>query len=137
MADVTVQCRIERSSRLRLEKHEMGFITYTVEPGAGAVLILSVEERQPNTSVRLAKELVLEFVTMPPIGQRLDEKALNQALYKYGGPQLQFESERATGHIMITSLETDGSCHGTLDFTFVAPNIDLAEGRQARIAMQF
>lgn len=137
MADVTVQCRIELSSRLQLAKHEMGFTIYTLKPGAGAVLILSAEERLPNTSVRLAKELLLEFSSAPVLGQQIDEKALNRALYKYGGPQLQFESERASGRVMLTSLAADGSCHGAIDLTFVAPNVDVVEARQARIAVRF
>ena len=47
-----------------------------------------------------------------------------QALYKFGGPQLQFECRTAAGVLQISGLSAKGICHFHLKMVFTEPTMN-------------
>ena len=132
------ECRIEKNKSLDFSKHRRGFTTYSQKPSLNSVLILTAEESAENTSVRLARELVLELKSEPATNIPLSaDEWIVKGLYKFGGPQLQFESQKVSGSLILTSVASDGTCHGSLDLTFSDPEIDIANMQHASLKVQF
>jgi hypothetical protein len=135
---VTAECRYESDKSARLFQHRKGFTAYALEPGHHTVLMLNVDERVAGSSVRLGRELVVELKGVPPLMRNLDaETWLVQALYKFGGPELQFESRKASGTLQISSLTAQGVCHGHVKLTFTEPAIDKTSSGSAEVALAF
>ncbi len=122
---VGIHCRYERRSRVRLYKDHNGFIAYTVEPGEHVLLEMELDNQVAGTSIRLAHNLMLELKSLPQPPQTFHTMTdIVQALYKFGGPQLQFESRAAMGVLQITELTAKGICHGQLKIAFTEPTVD-------------
>jgi hypothetical protein len=134
----SVECSIETNKSLEFSKHSRGFTTYSLSDGANSVLILTYEETGEETSVRLARELVLEIAGKPPLERWFNTNgAVLGALYKFGTHVLQYESQKVSGELIINSISADGTAHGSLKLTFSEPGIDLAGMRQAALVTDF
>jgi len=121
----SIQCQYEKDKNIRFFKHRKGFTTYTLEPGSHIIFMLNIEEWIENTSIRLAKELVFELRDTPSLSESLVASSwINQALYKFGGSDLQFESQKFSGKINITDMQNKGNCHGSIQLIFTDPSID-------------
>lgn len=135
---VHVQCQFERHSRVRLYKDRNGFTAYRVEPGDHVLLELEFDHKVAGTSIRLAHNLMLELNSVPPPHQILNTATdIVQALYKFGGPQLQFESRTAAGVLQISGLSAEGLCHGRLKMVFTEPTRDQTGAGRAALDWVF
>lgn len=138
LSHLSVECQYQTNKTLRLFRHKRGFTAYTLEPGSQWILMLNMEEKVENTSIRLARELVLALRTAPPLHQALDAGGwIEQSLYKFGGPDLQFESQSISGVLEITELQENGVCHGKVRFVFKTPSIDRTGEGEAVLDVAF
>ncbi|GEM_PF-2359742 len=134
----SVQCHYERDRSIRFFKHRKGFTAYTLDHGIHTVFMLNVDEQVENTSIKLARELVFELRDTPPLSQSLTADSwVNSALYKFGGPDLQFESQTFSGTIEISEMKDNGDCHGLIHLKFTNPAIDRVGLNQADLDISF
>lgn len=134
----SVVCKYRRAQALRLIRHRRGFTAYSLEPGEQWILMLNADAKVDATSIRLARELVLALRGAPPLNTVLDASTwIEQALYKYGGPDLQYESKTVSGTLAIREMRPDGVCHGTVNLLFSSPTIDKAGAGEAVLSVEF
>ena len=134
----SVQCQYEKDKSIRFFKHRKGFTAYTLDHGTHTVFMLNIDEQVENTSIKLARELVFELRDTPPLSQSLTANSwINSALYKFGGSDLQFESQTFSGTIEISEMKDNGDCHGLIRLKFTNPAIDRAGLNQADLDISF
>lgn len=134
----TTQCKFENGKGIQVFRHRRGFLAYALTPEGGGVLMLNAEAISEIRSIRLAKELVLEFRGPPPLNVDLEsDKWVVRGVYKFGGPILQFESQEMKGVIKLTDVQEGGSCHGTLNLVFSNPTTNKTDSGQAILNIQF
>jgi len=130
---------VYKNQCLAFEMHRKGFIVYSLVQGDNTVLILEREENDPpGSSARLITELALELKGEPPLSETLESKDwIINALYRCGGPKIQFESTRCSGNIVLDSKSGDGKFHGKLSLIFFEPSIDLGKSKEASVRIAF
>lgn len=138
MSATATRCLYEQGKKVRLFPHRRGFTAYSLEQGSSTVLMLNVDETRPDSSVRYGRELVMELYDTPPLGQVLEvKKWAPVTLYKFGGPQIQFESLNASGTLLLSSLTANSMCHGQLHLFFTDPTIDKTNAGKVELKLSF
>ena len=138
LSDARFDVDAKGRARLEFTDHPKGFVDYSVLQGENVVLLMEREERRLGTTVALVTELVLEVKRDVPVGREVDAASwIVRALYRYGGPQLQFESTRFDGMMTVESKAEETTLHGRLSLRFFEPSIDLAHSGDARVDTPF
>lgn len=122
-------------SSLVFSKSSRGFQQYTLSPSNNIVLIYNREQTNKTAHIKLVTELALELKNGIPLNRVVSaEDWVISALYRYGGPRLQFESTHFRGSLSISSLSSEDRSSGDrLDLTFFDPSIDVAGVHEAPV----
>src|ERR1039458_3278983 len=125
-------------SSLVFSKSPRGFLQYSLKPSNNTVLIYNREQTNKAVHINLVTEMALEVKQGMPLNRVVRaEDWVASALYRYGGPRLQFESTHFRGTLSISSLSSqDRSSTDRLNLVFFDPSIDLAGVREAPVNIE-
>lgn len=134
--DVTARLHFERS--LRITPLKGAVLQWSLEPNTGSVLVVRQVRRKHETSIRFVSEIAMHLDTALPAGQRVRaEDVCRTCLLRQGAHQVQFQSTRCSGSLVLEPHGESVPPHGLLDLTFEMPSIDLAGSGRASVLISF
>jgi hypothetical protein len=130
-------CKVQEHSSLHWQDVR-GRMRSTVRPSDNTVLTLTRTQHREGTTIHFVSELILElrqgFATNAPLAA---EHWVVFAVYRQGGPVLQFESTSCRGEVRVGGAPGALTGHGHVHLTFFEPRKDISHLGEVALDFDF